>query len=72
MPTYEYHCDAGHETEHRQSMSEDPLDRCPREGCAAEAERKISMGLGIHHGSKGSSSAGGRAGECGPRDTGFT
>lgn len=70
MPTYEYVCEAGHETDRRQSMSEDPLEVCPREGCEAAAERKISMGLGVHSGSGGSGPAGGDD-ACTP-DSGFT
>lgn len=69
MPTYEYVCDAGHETSHRQSMSEDPLETCPREDCESAAERKISAGLGVHAGPSGSSPGGGDACADG---TGFT
>lgn len=47
MPTYEYRCQAGHETEARQSIDADPLERCPREDCEATAERQISLGGGL-------------------------
>lgn len=71
MPTYEYVCDTGHETEQRQSIEADPLERCPEEGCDAPATRKISMGVGVISGEGGSSAAGGSGGEaCGP--SGFT
>lgn len=67
MPTYEYRCQDGHETEARQSIDADPLDRCPREGCEAPAERLISLGGGLLTG-KRSPDGGGSA--CGP--SGFT
>jgi putative FmdB family regulatory protein len=37
MPIYEYRCRNGHEFEVFQSMSEDPVSRCPE--CAAPVER---------------------------------
>lgn len=69
MPTYEYVCAEGHESEHRQSMEDAPLEVCPTEGCEAEAERKISMGAGILVGKKETSgseaaTATGTAGPC--------
>lgn len=71
MPTYEYVCTAGHETDHRHSIKDDPLETCPREDCGAPAERKISMGGGLISGERDSAAAqapGG--GDCGP--SGFT
>jgi putative FmdB family regulatory protein len=64
MPTYEYVCDAGHETEHRHSINDPALEVCPTEGCEARAERKISLGAGVITGSKGSDASTGDA--CGP------
>jgi putative FmdB family regulatory protein len=37
MPIYEYRCRNGHEFEVFQSMSEDPVSRCPE--CGAPVER---------------------------------
>jgi putative FmdB family regulatory protein len=37
MPIYEYRCRNGHDFEVSQSMSEDPVSRCPE--CAAPVER---------------------------------
>jgi putative FmdB family regulatory protein len=37
MPIYEYRCRNGHDFEVFQSMSEDPVSRCPE--CAAPVER---------------------------------
>lgn len=63
MPTYEYVCERGHESELRQSMSDDPVESCPREGCGAAAERQISLGAGfVVHGS--GSSSGSAPGSC--------
>ena len=71
MPTYEYICDAGHETEQRQSINDDPLESCPEEQCDAPATRKISMGGGVISGGGGSSPSGGSgANDCAP--SGFT
>lgn len=71
MPTYEYICDDGHETEQRQSIKDDPLERCPEEGCDAPATRKISMGGGVISGKGGGSGSGGSGGDaCSP--SGFT
>lgn len=65
MPIYEYVCDAGHETEERQSMSDDALQVCPEDGCGSAARRKISGGGGFLVGGSGSS-AGNGDGACGP------
>ena len=65
MPTYEYVCDAGHETEHRHSINDPALEVCPMEGCESRAERKISLGAGVITGSKGSDRPAGE-GACGP------
>lgn len=71
MPTYEYICDAGHDSETRQSIDDDPLERCPEEGCDAPATRKISMGGGVISGN-GEAAGSGRSGgdDCNP--SGFT
>lgn len=69
MPTYEYVCDAGHETEERQSIEADALERCPEQGCEAPATRQISMGGGVVTG--GAAGSGGGA-DCGPGASGFT
>ncbi|HSG98722.1 MAG TPA: zinc ribbon domain-containing protein [candidate division Zixibacteria bacterium] len=46
MPTYQYICvDCGHEFEEFQSMTEDPLDKCPQ--CGGAAQRRISGGAGL-------------------------
>lgn len=46
MPTYEYECiEHGHRFEEFQSMTEEPLDRCPI--CGGPARRRISAGAGI-------------------------
>lgn len=67
MPTYEYLCELGHESELRQSMSDDPVEVCPREDCDAPAERQISLGGGVLVG--GSRGSGGSGDGCG---SGFT
>lgn len=69
MPTYEYVCDRGHETEARHSINDPALETCPREDCDAPAERKISLGGGMIVGG-GSSSAPGGSEACG--GSGFT
>lgn len=56
MPTYEYACEAGHETDARQSINADPLETCPRGDCDAPAERQISLGGGLMLGGGGSGS----------------
>ena len=72
MPTYEYVCEAGHESETRQSINADALERCPREDCDAPATWKISMGAGLisGKGKSGGSAGGSGGGACGP--SGFT
>lgn len=45
MPTYEYRCEAGHEFEKFQKMSDTPASTCPT--CGGAAERKISAGAGL-------------------------
>ncbi|HVK39765.1 MAG TPA: zinc ribbon domain-containing protein [Candidatus Kapabacteria bacterium] len=41
MPTYDYLCrTCGHRFEHFQSMSSEPLTKCPVEDCILEDERK--------------------------------
>lgn len=65
MPTYEYRCDLGHESEARQSMDDDPLERCPREECDAPAERQISLGGGLIVGGSSSPEGGGCGGGSG-------
>ena len=67
MPTYEYLCRDGHESEARQSIDAEPLEVCPRGDCDAEAERQISFGGGLVIGG-GSRERGGS--DCGP--SGFT
>ncbi|MCB1102427.1 MAG: zinc ribbon domain-containing protein [Kiritimatiellae bacterium] len=46
MPTYEYECQkCGHEFERFQSMTEEPLKRCPK--CKGKVVRKIGTGAGL-------------------------
>jgi putative FmdB family regulatory protein len=45
MPTYQYHCAAGHVFERVQKMSDKPLRKCPE--CGAKAERAVSGGAGL-------------------------
>ncbi len=46
MPTYQYRCkECGYEFEEFQSMSDDPIDKCPE--CSGHAERLISGGAGF-------------------------
>ena len=46
MPTYDYRCsDCGHEFEHLQTMTEDPLAHCPV--CAGTLKRLIGGGAGL-------------------------
>lgn len=70
MPTYEYVCDAGHESEERQPIDDDPLERCPAEGCDAPATRKISGG-GVISG-EGQTAGNGRSGDDACNPSGFT
>ena len=47
MPTYEYRCgECGYEFELFQSMTEDPVSKCPQCGLDA-VERLISAGAGL-------------------------
>ena len=46
MPTYEYVCKAcGQEFEVFQSITEEPLKKCPE--CGGEARRRIGTGAGL-------------------------
>ena len=46
MPTYEYECRrCGHDFERFQSITEEPLKRCPK--CRGKVKRLISTGAGI-------------------------
>jgi len=45
MPTYDYECRKGHRFEVFQKMSDEPVSECP--DCGADAERKISGGVGF-------------------------
>ena len=46
MPTYQYRCpECGYEFEEFQSMTEPPVDKCPR--CPGKPQRLISGGAGI-------------------------
>jgi len=46
MPTYDYECtDCGHTFEYFQSMSDEPLQKCP--SCGGKVKRLIGGGLGI-------------------------
>jgi putative FmdB family regulatory protein len=46
MPTYEYRCKmCGHQFEAFQSISAEPLKKCPK--CGKPVERMISAGMGI-------------------------
>jgi putative FmdB family regulatory protein len=58
MPIYEYVCDAGHESETRQSMDDEPLEVCPEEDCGAPAERKMSAFSGASGSNGGGASCG--------------
>jgi putative FmdB family regulatory protein len=45
MPTYDYHCrTCGHRFEYFQSMSAEPLTKCPVEECALEDAEKKGTG----------------------------
>lgn len=63
MPTYEYVCDDGHETEARQSMDDDALEVCPSPDCGASARRRITGGGGFLMGDGGGASG---PEACGP------
>lgn len=46
MPTYDYECtECGHMFEVFQSMSDDPLEECPK--CSSKVRRLIGGGVGI-------------------------
>lgn len=46
MPTYQYRCPScGHEFEEFQTMSEDPIELCPK--CGKKTQRLISGGAGL-------------------------
>ena len=46
MPTYEYVCDTcSHLFEQFQSMTDDPIKKCPK--CGADVRRLISSGAGV-------------------------
>ncbi len=46
MPTYDYECtECGHEFEHFQAMSDDPLKNCPQ--CGGRLRRLIGGGTGV-------------------------
>jgi putative FmdB family regulatory protein len=46
MPTYDYKCtECGHEFEHFQAMSDDPLQSCPQ--CGGLLRRLIGGGTGV-------------------------
>jgi putative FmdB family regulatory protein len=43
MPLYEYQCTKGHHFEVQQSMNDEPLSRCHKNGCRAKTQRLISL-----------------------------
>jgi putative FmdB family regulatory protein len=46
MPTYQYRCNkCGHEFEEFQSITEDPIETCPK--CKGPVHRLISGGAGL-------------------------
>jgi len=46
VPTYQYHCtDCGHDFEEFQSITDKPLDKCPR--CGGKPQRVITGGAGF-------------------------
>jgi len=48
MPTYEYECKkCGHRFEEFQSITAEPLKKCPREGCGGRVQRLIGAGGGL-------------------------
>ena len=48
MPTYEYECQkCGYRFEEFQSITAEPLTRCPRESCSGRVKRLISAGGGL-------------------------
>ena len=48
MPTYEYECQkCGYRFEQFQSITAEPLQTCPREGCGGRLKRLIGGGSGF-------------------------
>jgi len=48
MPTYDYECQkCGHRFEQFQSITADPLKRCPRPKCRGKVKRLLGTGAGI-------------------------
>ena len=48
MPTYEYECEkCGHHFEEFQSITEEPLTKCPKKNCKGKVHRVISPGAGF-------------------------
>lgn len=48
MPTYEYQCKkCGHQFEEFQSITDDPLTKCPKKECTGTVYRIISSGAGF-------------------------
>jgi putative FmdB family regulatory protein len=48
MPTYEYECQkCGHRFEQFQSITADPLKRCPKPKCRGKVKRLLGTGAGI-------------------------
>ena len=48
MPTYEYQCQkCDHKFEEFQSITAEPLEDCPQEGCVGQVKRLISAGGGL-------------------------
>lgn len=48
MPTYEYECEkCGHVFEEFQSITAEPLKKCPRTGCGGAVHRLFSAGGGF-------------------------
>jgi len=45
MPTYDYRCPRGHEFEEFQSITAEPVAKCPE--CGRKAKRLISAGAGL-------------------------
>lgn len=47
MPTYEYRCDNGHQFEEFQTIREEPLHLCKKEGCTAAVKRLLGAGSAV-------------------------
>jgi putative FmdB family regulatory protein len=45
MPTYEYRCPRGHGFDEFQSITAEPVAKCPR--CGRRARRQVSAGAGL-------------------------